>query len=115
MKRVLTTTAEQVHAYRANITLALLFATMLCAMWYAINLYSLVSRTVALHQTEKSIASVSNQVSDLDTQYLKLTSAITPDQLAAYGLSAGKVAAYIKRTQSTASLLPALAQGGHEL
>lgn len=115
MKRVLINTAEQVHSYRANITLALLFASALCAIWYAANLYSLVSRTVALRQAEKSIASVTTQVSDLDTQYLKLTSSITPDQLSAYGLSAGKIAAYIKRTQSTASLLPALAQGGHEL
>lgn len=115
MKRVLANTAEQVHAYRANITLALLCATALCVMWYAVNLYSLVSRTIALRQTEKSIASVSSQVSDLDSQYLKLTSSVTPDELANYGLSEGKVAVYIKRNQSTASLLPTLAQSGHEL
>ena len=116
MKRVLVQTAENVHAYRMNITLALLAASVLCAAFYAMNLYSLVSRTVALRHVESQLTTVSGDISDLDSKYLTLTSAITPDTLAAHGFAAGKVAVYITRTETTASAQPTLvASAGHEL
>ncbi|HEX7724613.1 MAG TPA: hypothetical protein VF438_02670 [Candidatus Paceibacterota bacterium] len=116
MKRVLVNTAENVHAYRMNITLAILFASAICAAFYAMNLYSLVSRTVAIRQVERQLTSVSSAISDLDSQYLILTSNITPDTLASHGFTAGKIAAYIKRSQATASAQPTLvASAGHEL
>lgn len=116
MKRVLVNTAENVHAHRMNITIAVLFASTICAAFYAMNLYSLVSRTVALRQVERDVTAVSSAISDLDGTYLNLTSTITPDTLAAHGFSAGKVAAYINRSQATASAQPTLvARAGHEL
>jgi hypothetical protein len=117
MKRVLVNTAENVHAHRMNITIAILCASVLCAAFYAMNLYSLVSRTVALRQAERQVTAVSSAISDLDSTYLTLTSAITPDTLAAHGFTAGKVAAYIKRSEMTASAQqPTLvARAGHEL
>ena len=114
MKRVIVNTAGQVHAYRAAITLGLLGLSAIFAIFYAVNLYSMVSHTVALRQTESAISSVSNALGELDSQYLKLSSAITPDALAEHGLSAGHVSLYIKRSAATASI-PTLAQGGYEL
>jgi hypothetical protein len=115
MKQAIATTAENVHAHRAAITVALLIGCAICALFYAVNLYSLISRTVAIRQAEGSAASLSSAISALDATYLKLTSAITPDTVSAHGLSVGQVSAYIKRSQSTASIMPALAQVGHEL
>jgi hypothetical protein len=115
MKRVLVQTAENVHTYRMNITLALLVASALCAAFYAMNLYSLVSRTVALRHVESQLTAVSGAISDLDATYLTLTSAITPDTLAAHGFTAGKVTAYIMRSEATAFAQPTLvARAGHE-
>lgn len=116
MKRVLVNTAENVHAYRMNITIAILCASVICAAFYAMNLYSLVSRTVAIRQVERQVTAVSSVISDLDSKYLTLTSNITPDTLVGRGFAVGKVSAYIKRSQSTATIQPTLvARAGHEL
>jgi len=117
MKRVLVNTAENVHAYRMNITIAILCASVICAAFYAMNLYSLVSRTVAIRQIERQVTAISSVISDLDSTYLTLTSNITPDTLAAHGFTAGKVAAYIKRGQASASAVQStlVARAGHEL
>jgi len=114
MKRAIARTAEEMHAYRANITLAILAGCVLAAAFYAVSLYSLISHTVALRQIEGSITAVSSEIAGLDSQYLALSSAVTPDMLAAHGFSAGQVSLYITRSAPTASI-PALAQGGHEL
>lgn len=114
MKKAITTTAGELHAYRAMITLAILAASPLCAVFYAFNLYSMISRTVALRHAESAITAASTDVGRLDAEYLKLAASVTPDLLASHGLAEGKVSLYITRTAATASL-PALAQGGHEL
>ena len=114
MKAAVANTAEHVNAYRAQITVALLAGAGICALFYAMSLYSLVSRTIAMRQTERATASLSGDVSSLDSQYLKLMSSVTPDMMADHGLSEGTVSAYIKLSQSTASI-PALARGGDEL
>ena len=110
MKKAIVSTAEHVHAYRAAITLALLCGSGLCVLFYAMNLYTLISRTVAVRQAESQVADLSSQISALDSQYLSLTSAITPDTLAAHGFAPGKVTAYIRLDQPTA-----VALAGHEL
>jgi hypothetical protein len=69
---------------------------------------------VALESIQKQSAALSASVSDLDSKYLELGSAVTPDSLATYGLVQGKVSAYIPRTAPTASL-NTLAARGHEL
>ena len=114
MKQAITHTAENIMTHRAILTLSLFVASGVCAIWYAFSLYSLISHTVAIRQTDKQIAAVSSAVSDLNVKYLKLTSNITPDSLSGRGFTAGKVAAYIKRSQPTASAL-ILARAGHEL
>ena len=114
MKRAIAETADRINDYRANITTALLGAAILAAILYAFNLYALISRTVAIGQTEKQSAAISSVISALDGQYLKLTSAITPDTLAEHGLTSGQVSIYITRPSRTASIGD-LASVGHEL
>lgn len=113
MKRAITNTAEELHAYRAMIALAILGASAICAVFYACNLYAMISRTVALKHAESALTAASTEVGKLDAEYLKLAASVTPDSLAAHGFAEGKVSLYIARTVATASL-PALAQGGHE-
>lgn len=87
---------------------------MVSAVFYAINLYNLVSHTVAMQQTERRTVLLSSALSSLDAEYLKLTAAITPDTLAEHGLVPGQVSLYITRPAATASI-NSLAAGGHEL
>jgi hypothetical protein len=80
-------------------------------MLYAVNIYKVISRTVALESVEKQIASLTTSVDGLDSQYLGLTSKISPDTLSDYGLSQGQVSVFISRTTSLGSV----ASRDHEL
>jgi len=57
------------------------------------------------------MASLAGTVQRLDSEYLELSSKVTPDNLKAYGFSQGQVSAYISRTSSLGSV----ALRGHEL
>lgn len=103
MKRTLT--------INTKLNAAILGACAISALFYAVNLYSLISHTVAMQQIEGRAVLLASALSSLDAEYLKLTSAITPDALAEHGLVPGKVSLYVTRPASTASL----AAGGHEL
>jgi len=103
MKRAAIQTAVAVHDYRSNISLVILFGCFMLAAMYAVNLYGLVSRTIAIRSAESQASSMANDVSSLDAQYLKLASEITPDALQSHGLSQGKVSLYISEPVPTAS------------
>lgn len=119
MTKAITTTYTLIHEYRARITTALLVGCALCIAAYAANVYAVISHTVKLGRIESQINSISAAVNDLDARYLDLSSAITPDTIASYGLHAPKVTAYIPRTPATAAATPStgglLAARGHEL
>ncbi len=93
---------------------AILGTCAISAVFYAINLYSLISHTVAMQQTEGRAVLLASALSSLDAEYLKLTSAITPDALAEHGLVPGQVSLYITRPAATAAI-GNLAAHGHEL
>lgn len=114
MKRSIVNTAGHVNDHRAILTAALLFGSVLCAAFYAFNLYTLISHTVALRQIDSQMVAIGSELSSLDSEYLKLASAITPDAVTAHGLMPAQVSVYITRPQPTASI-GNLAQGGHEL
>ncbi|MCX6715679.1 MAG: hypothetical protein NT077_01525 [Candidatus Taylorbacteria bacterium] len=114
MKRVIVSTAGHIHDHRAKLSLVILSACVLVAVFYAVNLYTLVSHTIAIKQIESRAASLSGSLSALDAEYLKLTSTITPDILAEHGLVAGEVSLYITRPAPTASA-GNLASLGNEL
>lgn len=103
--------------YIANITTAVFAGILVTTLFYATNLYSLVSRTVAVKQVEKETATLSSSLSTLDAEYLRLSSAITPDAMTKHGLSQAQVSVYITRPAATASAASVinLARGGHEL
>jgi hypothetical protein len=115
MTKAIIQTYELANEYRAKITLGLFGACILMIIFYILNVYGVISHTVALKGIEGRATVLSGEINRLDSRYLALSSAVTPDQLSAYGLSAGNVSAYIVRPASTASLGTLAAAVGHEL
>ncbi|MBU6231091.1 MAG: hypothetical protein KGI45_03880 [Patescibacteria group bacterium] len=110
----MTAAYDLANEHRRQIVCSLLIASSCLAAIYVLNIYSVVSKTVALQRTEKQIASLSQGVEDLDSQYLALSSKITPDSLKEYGLSQVQVSEYISRS-STLGVSQLAVSGGHEL
>lgn len=111
MTKAIAHTYTIAHEYRIQITSALFVTCMLLIVLYSINVYMVISRTVALQQTESQIASIGTAVASLDAQYLQLSGNITPIALKAHGFSQGQATSYIPRTPSFGRV----ALGGHEL
>ncbi|MEA2715519.1 MAG: hypothetical protein QOG91_547 [Candidatus Parcubacteria bacterium] len=111
MIKAISQTYRFAQEYRRQITCVLVIACAVFAYVYAVNIYRVISHTVALEKIEKEAASLSGAVGLLDSEYLDLSSKITPDNLKAYGFSEGQVSAYISRTSSLGSV----ALRGHEL
>lgn len=110
MTTAIAITYKFAHDYRRQITCVLVIACAAFAYIYAMNIYAVVSHTVALEKVEKQTASLAGAVEKLDSQYLELSSKVTPDNLKAYGFTQGKVSTYIPRTSSLG-----VALRGHEL
>lgn len=102
MKQAAVSTINHMNTYRAFITMACMVACAICAVVYMVNLYSLVSRTVAIGSLEKKIVTLTSSLADLDAEYLRLSNTVTPENIHTYGLTTGRVSFYITRTPSTA-------------
>ncbi len=111
MTQAITHTYTIVHDYRRQITQALFATCMVLALIYAINLYRVISHTIALQKITLQQAGLNSAIQTLDTQYLAISSKITPDTLKNYGFDQGKVSAFISRT----GMLGSVAIVGHEL
>ncbi len=111
MTKAIAQTYTYAHQYRALISLGLVGACILAAVIYTVNVYSVVSHTVALQRIQKQATALSASVSDLNARYLELGDAVSPDALSQYGLAQGSISAYIPRTASTAVIVAR----GHEL
>ena len=111
MTKALAHTYTVAHEYRVQITSALLATCLLLVVVYGINVYVVISRTMALQQTERSIASVHSVVSELDANYLGLSGNITPATLSAHGFIQGHAESYIHKTASIGQAN----KGGNEL
>jgi hypothetical protein len=117
MTKVIAQTYSYAHQYRALIALTFIGACILAAVTYTMNVYSVISHTVALENIQKEATVLASSVSSLDARYLELGSAVTPDSLSEYGLTQGTITAYIPRTAShTVSKASGmtLASSGHE-
>jgi len=116
MTKAIAQTYNATTPYRAYVTAALACGCLVAAFLYAMSLYHVISRTVALQHLDKDSAALTGSVESLDSQYLALSKTATTDVLASYGLEQGQVTAYIPRTISTASAasLGTLAARGHE-
>lgn len=111
MTKAIAHTYSTIHGYRRHITMALMAASMVCALVYAANLYRVISHTLALRQVVAETAALDTAISKLDAQYISISHTITPDSLSARGFEQGKVSAFISRTAS----LGRIALAGHEL
>ena len=116
MTKIIAQTYNVTTPYRAYFTSVLFAGCLMAAFLYAISLYHIISRTVALEHVHSQSAVLTGQVEALDSRYLELSSAASVDALASYGLVQGQVSAYIPRAASTAyaASLGTLAAGGHE-
>ena len=110
MKKVLSQTYTIAHTYRRDITSVLLFACIVTALFYVVNLYQVITNTVALQQISRDTRSLNTSVQNLDSQYLGLSKAITADSIQARGYEQVTVSAFISRTT-----LGRVALVGHEL
>ncbi len=96
---------------RLKMAQGLIAICAILGLFYAVNLYSIISHTVALQHINASSRALTTEVEALDTQYLALSSKITPDTLKAYGLEKGEVSFFIPRSSS----LGHASVGGNEL
>jgi hypothetical protein len=111
MTRAITKTYAFAHEYRKIIASVLAAACLTALVFYGINVYGAISKTIAVQKTENEIVSLSAAVDALNSEYLGLSGAITQITMKSYGMTEGSPSAYISRTAS----LGRVAVTGHEL
>ena len=111
MTKAIINTYNVANEYRRHFTYALIAGCILMIAIYLFNVYKVIASTVAFQNTQNQAVALETKVEGLDSQYLDLSSQITPDTLALHGFKPGKVSAYIPRNASLGSV----AIGGHEL
>ncbi|MFA6314749.1 MAG: hypothetical protein WC648_00025 [Candidatus Paceibacterota bacterium] len=98
MTKTIVKTYSAIHEYSHKIVNIFFFIGAFLLLLYAMNVYSVISRTVALQNTQAEIVTATKTIEELDSKYLKLASNVTPDDLRSFGLKEGVVSAYISRT-----------------
>jgi hypothetical protein len=111
MTKALAQTYTTIHTYRVFIMRLLCVGCALATVWYGINVYSAISRTIAASHVSAQANALSNEVNQLGSRYISLSNAASPSALSSYGMTPGTVSAYIPRTASLGSV----ALSGHEL
>ncbi len=104
MTKALAQTYTTVHTYRVFIMRVLCAACIMATLWYGINVYEAVSRTIAAEHISSQANALNNSVNDLGTQYMKLENSASPSLLSSYGMTVSQVTAYIPRTASLGSV-----------
>ncbi len=97
MTKAIAQTYTIAHMYRRTITSALLAACIVSALFYAANLYRVISHTVALQNIASETKALNASVQELDAQYLGISKNITPDAIRSYGYNQAPVKAFISR------------------
>lgn len=98
MTKAIAQTYDVINENMMKVSYVAIAACLLLVLIYVINIFSIISKTVALQRVESEIIALSSNVDNLDSQYLNLSGRITPDNLSAYGMTQGKVSAYIARS-----------------
>ncbi len=111
MTKAIAHTYNTARAYHVQMIYALIATCAILVFVYAFHVYKVIANTVALQKVEAHMASLSGTVDKLDAQYLELSSIITPDHVAKYGMKQGHVSEYISRQTS----LGRVAMSRHEL
>lgn len=104
MTKAIATTYTVAKDFRAEIAYVVVAACAGLALIYGFNLYKVITQTIALRQVESQEVALQSSLSDLNAQYLDLSSKITPDMLGQYGFSEGQVAEYISKNSSLNSV-----------
>jgi len=104
MTKALAQTYTTVHTYRVLIMRVLCVGCALATLWYGINVYQAVSRTIAAEQIGGEADALNNSVNDLGTQYMKLENSASPSALSTYGMTVSPVSAYIPASASLGSV-----------
>ncbi|MDQ2932962.1 MAG: hypothetical protein M3Q80_01095 [bacterium] len=110
MTKAITFTYSYAQENCKQITTALMAFCLVLTLGYAINIYTVVSHTVALKQVSTEIVSANTSVQKMDVEYAALSRKITPETIAAHGFDSGKAKIFITRTSS----LGQVSFAGHE-
>ncbi len=100
MTKAITYTYSAAQEYRKYIAYAFICASMVMAIIYGFNIYSVISRTIATERLEARTASLQGTVQELDARYISLSDKVTPDAAKSFGLHETAVTAYIPKTPS---------------
>ena len=111
MTKAFTNIYELASEYRSRINTVLFISCLALVFIYALSIFDIISRTVALEKVHIALVARGSTIKDLDTQYLSITKEITPDILNAHGFKEGEASFYISRSTS----LGRVALSGHEL
>ncbi len=110
MTKAIAQTINTANEYRLHISYFLLAICALFVSVYCVNVYSVISMSAEANDVLRQSQAIENNVKSLDTQYITLTSNITPQSLSTHGLSEGKVTAFITKTNTNG----VVALGGYE-
>ncbi|MFA6601402.1 MAG: hypothetical protein WCT02_00870 [Candidatus Paceibacterota bacterium] len=102
MTKAIANIYDSVSERRVKLVYCLLLACLFAFLSYTVNVFTVISRTVAIQKVEDENASLSASLESLDAEYLTLEGQVTPDSLSAHGLSQGQISAYIPRLATTA-------------
>lgn len=110
MTKAITNTLHTANVYRLHISYFLMAVCAFLVFAYCINIYSVIAKSASANDVLKQAQALENSVKSLDAEYIKITSDMTASTLSAYGLSEGKVTAFITKTHSAGLV----ALGGYE-
>jgi hypothetical protein len=111
MTKALAQTYTTIHAYRVFIMRALCIGCLVATVWYGVNVYQAISRTIAAENVSGLASGVSDSVNQLGAQYIQLADLASPSALSAHGMTVSSSTIYIS---SGASSLGSVAFLGHE-
>lgn len=104
MTKIIAQTYSITREHQIFITYSVIGLCLLFALAYGVNLYLVITRTVALQKVEKQITSIEASVRNLDSEYISLSSKITKEMAKSYGFREIEVSAYINRNISLGSV-----------
>lgn len=110
MTKAIAHTINTANEYRLHISYFLLAVCALFVSVYCVNVYSVIAKSAEANGILRQSQVIENSVKSLDTEYIKMTSNITPQSLSSRGLSEGKVTAFITKTNTNG----VVALGGYE-
>lgn len=98
MTKVAVQTYNKLNENIKIISFTLLIGCLILVFVYSLNLFRVISNTVALQKIDVKMTELSSSVDQLDSEYLRLSGNINPDNLDAYGMTKGTVSLYISKS-----------------